>query len=323
MVIVIIFVPVNWCICRSVMSENGLYTIGMTQFRQMFPPGDIVGIGEDLCVADLRYGSGSLAFVRHPFRFDGYMAVFCISGSLKVLINLKEFEVRERSLFVNIPGNILSVPDTGGCPLEDLHFIVVAMSASYMSTLKFDMDKLFSEGLSLLDNPCIILSDEEKEVAGRYLDLFSHVVKSSLIYKRECVSSLVSSLFYLAGGALEKRIAAAGRSAPCVKGRGVELLEAFIRLVAEYHTSERSIRFYAEKLFLTPKYLARVIRDTSGRTASDWIDSYVLLEARNMLKYSGMTIKEIVAGLNFPDVPSFSRFFRSRTGMTPAQYRKS
>ena len=46
-------------------------------------------------------------------------------------------------------------------------------------------------------------------------------------------------------------------------------------------------------------------------------------EAKNLLKYSGTTIKEIVFKLNFPNQSVFYKFFKARTGMTPTEYRNS
>ena len=69
-----------------------------------------------------------------------------------------------------------------------------------------------------------------------------------------------------------------------------------------------------------PKSIAKT---ASGRSAPEWIDSYVILEAKNLLKYSDITIKEIVYRLNFPNQSVFYKFFKARTGMTPSEYRNS
>ena len=106
-------------------------------------------------------------------------------------------------------------------------------------------------------------------------------------------------------------------------GRSRMLFEQFIRLVADYHMQYRNVGFYADKLCLTPKYLSRLIKNATGKSAPEWIDAYVILEAKNLLKYSNNTIKEIVYKLNFPNQSVFYKFFKVRTGMTPSEYRKS
>ena len=86
-------------------------------------------------------------------------------------------------------------------------------------------------------------------------------------------------------------------------------------------TCSRSVGFYAGQLNLTPKYLTTIIRKTSGRTAVQWIDDYVVLEAKNLLKYSTMSIQEISYYLNFPNQSFFGKYFKNHTGMTPTAYR--
>jgi AraC-like DNA-binding protein len=101
------------------------------------------------------------------------------------------------------------------------------------------------------------------------------------------------------------------------------LADRFVNLVSEYFAQYRNVGFYADKLCMTPKYLSRVVREVTGRSAPEWIDSYVILEAKNLLKYSGLPIKEVVFKLNFPNQSVFYKFFKARTGMTPSEYRNS
>ena len=174
-----------------------------------------------------------------------------------------------------------------------------------------------------MNNPCIILTGEERAIAKKYLDLASDILKSNLMYKRECISSLLSSLFYLDGGVIEKRMKdAQARKDVSKLDRSKVIFDRFISVVSEYHTQERGVAFYADKLCLTPKYLSKLVKSASGRSAPDWIDAYVMLEAKNMLKYSDIPIKEIVSRLNFPNPSTFHKFFKAKTGITPLQYRK-
>jgi AraC-like DNA-binding protein len=100
-----------------------------------------------------------------------------------------------------------------------------------------------------------------------------------------------------------------------------QVFERFIALVNEYHCSERGMAFYADKLCLTPKYLSKLIKQASGKSAPEWIDNFVILEAKNLLKYTNLAIKEIVFQLHFPNQSVFYKFFKAHTGMTPSEYR--
>ena len=187
------------------MGKEFLHTIDIVKFRNAFPVSDTVGIGDDFFVLDMRYDS-CLDVLMHPCRLDAYLAFFCIGGSLKFSINLREFEVGENTLAVNIPGNILQVTRLDETGKDNLHFVVAAMSREYVSRMHIDVGRLFSEGMTLLDNPAVTLTAEERKIAGNYFDLVHNVLTSPLLYKRECVSSLVSSVFYLVAGVLSRNI---------------------------------------------------------------------------------------------------------------------
>ena len=79
--------------------------------------------------------------------------------------------------------------------------------------------------------------------------------------------------------------------------------------------------FYAKQLNITPKYLSSVVKEVSGKTAARWIDESVILEAKALLKYSGMSIQEIAYYLNFPNQSFFGSYFKRNTGMSPSQYK--
>ena len=61
----------------------------------------------------------------------------------------------------------------------------------------------------------------------------------------------------------------------------------------------------------------------SGRTAGDYIDELVIVEAKNLLRDPSLTIAQVADRLYFTDQFIFSKFFKRYTGITPSDYRKS
>lgn len=84
-----------------------------------------------------------------------------------------------------------------------------------------------------------------------------------------------------------------------------EQFRQFMHLVSEYCKQERSVTFYAGKMCLSSKHLSAVVKKVSGRTAGEWIDSLVVLEAKVLLKSSDASIQEIAEELHFAN-QSFS-----------------
>lgn len=279
-------------------------------------------LSDDLFVAEMHYET-KMDIIEYPCRFHGYMAFFCIKGEFEVEINLKKFTIRKDSMFIYTPGNIVRVTNIDPQEKESVHFVVVAISEDLMSSTRFDFSKLYNESLRLLESPCVVINENERELCRKYFDLIQEVSKIRMPNMRESVAALISSIFYLMGAMWTDRLTAAKKNGgEEVSTRSKIVLEDFLLLVRDYHTKERSLSFYADKLYLTPKYLSKLIKSVSGKSAHEWIDSFVILEAKNLLKYSDMSIKSIVYELNFPNQTTFYRFFKTKTGMTPSEYRK-
>lgn len=301
------------------MTTDTLHTISMARFKSLFPSAPYVGIGDDFFVMDIRFTEKNQP-LGHPCRFDGFLLLYCVKGHIRLNVNLTEYDLDEGMTFLNVPGNIVRVNELVNTAKEDVRYLCMAMSREFVKDLRFDVNKIFKEGMAMLENPSARLNDEEKGIMEQNVSLITKVVKSDFPYRRDVLNSLISSVFYMLMGVWSNRTE---NNAAQQSTRSRMIFDKFIKLVTEYHTMYRNVGFYADKLCLTPKYLSKLIKAATGRSAPEWIDSYVILEAKNLLKYSNSTVKEIVYKLNFPNQSVFYKFFKARTGMTPTEYRNN
>ena len=302
-----------------IMNDGILSNVNISHLREAFKDSPQIGIDDDFSIIDMRLRRKSRT-LNFPFRFEGIILVWCIKGAISVSINLNDYILEEDTLFICMPGNIFKLNEIVGDD-EDLHYVCVAMSKEFAANQKLDVNKTFSNAMSLLDNPSVPILPEEAVLMGGYLDMMGNVLKSDLAYRREAVQSLWISMLYVIAAMLDRRAKLAGDVSHTNRSR--MLFEQFIGLVAKYHTQYRNVAFYADQLCLTPKYMSKLIKTATGKSAPEWIDAYVILEAKNLLKYSSDNIKQIVFKLNFPNQSVFYKFFKSRTGMTPSEYRNS
>ena len=299
-----------------------MHNISLSEFRRFFPSCPSIGLGDDFFIMDIKFEEPHQS-LSHPCRLDGYMLIYCINGHIRLNVNLNEYDLKDGMAFFNIPGNLLRVNELVNTQGEGLHYFCVAMSKSFVNELKIDMNKLFTEGMSLLEHPSVVMDPKEKETAGKYMELLGNLLESDMPYKREAIYSVMSSVFYMLSGIWARQASDLRENASVATNRSRMIFDQFIKLVSQNYARHRNVGFYADKLCLTPKYLSKLIKDTSGRSAPEWIDSYVVLEAKNLLKYSNAAIKEIVYTLNFPNQSVFYKFFKARTGLTPSEYRNS
>jgi len=276
----------------------------------------------DLFLADLRYDA-VMEFLRHPARFDGYLAFFCVKGSFDIEINLRRYSVGEGSMILYVPGYLARVLEMSQEEKSELRFVVMAVSRDLMSSIAVDFTKLYEDSIRFFHNPCVKLGESERGLLKRYFELACEIAPISAGGVKESVVLLISSAFSLMGALWQERLKSARMDSPEHRSaRAGVIFEDFILLVREHHTRERCLTFYADKLCLSPKYLSKAVRAASGKSAHDWINDFVVIEAKNMLRYSDMNIKAIVCELNFPNQTAFYRFFKVNTGLTPSEYRK-
>lgn len=97
--------------------------------------------------------------------------------------------------------------------------------------------------------------------------------------------------------------------------------DRFLTLVQEHFRTERFLDFYARKMEVTPKHLSRTVKSQTGFTAVEWIEKFVILEAKVLLKSSNLNIQQIADELNFTSQSFFGKYFKKFTGMSPKEFR--
>lgn len=107
------------------------------------------------------------------------------------------------------------------------------------------------------------------------------------------------------------------------EGPSSDLVREFNYLVEKHFREKHSVAEYAELLFKSPKTLSNVFAKLSDRTPLQFIQDRIMLEAKRLLGYTDKAIKEIAYELGYDDVQSFSRFFRSQSGISPTEFRAS
>ncbi|UKB81060.1 helix-turn-helix domain-containing protein [Chryseobacterium sp. MEBOG07] len=107
-----------------------------------------------------------------------------------------------------------------------------------------------------------------------------------------------------------------------VTNREDELTTSFFKLVQDHFKEEHNVQFYADKLFISRKYLTKVINKTVFKSPREIIHQVLAVEARLLLRNPNLNIGEVASQLKFSDQASFSKFFKKHVGRSPLEYRK-
>ncbi|MEM6376630.1 MAG: helix-turn-helix transcriptional regulator [Bacteroidota bacterium] len=100
-----------------------------------------------------------------------------------------------------------------------------------------------------------------------------------------------------------------------------ELFLQFQELVAEKYALTRSANEYAVLLNMTFRQLKNLCHNFTGKSAKEYINDYIILEAKRWLVTTGLPIKRIAYECGFSEATNFLKFFKKHTGLTPSKFR--
>lgn len=250
-----------------------------------------------------------------PFKVDMSMTIIYDSGEAVFKIDMHKYHIKAPAVIIIMVGQTCELISYS----NDLQGRAIVMSNTFTDSMFVGSDGGYTHKLysSMINNPLINL-DKDQNVFSEYFQLLKNIVQSpNSEYKIDAVRHLTLAMFY--GYSHMKH-----DMSSYTKGthRYNDIYSAFLEAVGNHFKKEREVGFYADKLCITAKHLSQVIKEMSGRTASDIIEDYVITEIKALLLSTNMTIQQISDYLNFPSQSVFGKYVKRVTGKSPKEYRK-
>lgn len=250
-----------------------------------------------------------------PTLIDGFIALVMMQGTARVSIGTEQYDLKPNTLLYVHDESIVKTVECS----EDARAYVVAFSQKFISNVPVDVATSLPVYMRLGKWPCMELSDNDiSELRQLFLLIKTMLESDKNKYKSDIIHTLFTTVFYILSDIDQRNV----EEERMRHGRCGLIFERFMSLLKTYHKSERSVGFYAREMNITPKYLSSVVKEVSGKTAARWIDEYVILEAKTLLKYSSMSIQEIAYALNFSSQSFFGKYFKQHTGSSPSRFKR-
>lgn len=268
-------------------------------------------LSRDFLIFD-NFTAAMLPSVTKPAKLTASVSIYVRQGNFKAAINLMTYEM-DGPAIVNIKCG------------ETLQLIRVSpdFSASFVM-----MSKNFAEDVFLHVNDMQNLSAISRhpvfriplDIAPKFDNLYDslHQVSADInnpqVLKtlRHCIIAFYYRYAYRVFEFTEDSSDSAQR-----------LSDRFLMLVRDYFKTERFLDFYAGQLGVTAKHLSRTVKQQTGFSAASWIERFLILEAKVLLKSTNLTVQQISDNLNFPTQSFFGKYFKKNVGLSPKAYRNS
>ena len=263
--------------------------------------------------------SGGARFNQAPSSLNKYLIndtiviLLCLKGQARFNVRFKEYLLTENS-FIAIGAGI---PFYYTEKSDDITVNIITITESGFDKLVQGLIKIYFNRM-LNESPLHSIPEEKMKMCGYIHEYLKNFVKTNDNYfKKQIIRSYLNILFYESCNIM---LHEPNNRLPRDRHKE-DIAENFIRLLEKNFRNSRKVEFYAKELNITPKYLSATVKESTGKTASAWIDEYTIMEARTMLRNGTSTIQEISYDLGFSTPSHFSKFFKDKTGRTPKQER--
>lgn len=269
----------------------------------------------DIQLPDYVYGDNG--YIPFPFKLTFTAAIVCVQGELNAIINQRLLSVSRGGVIIaqfgSIVENLTSSPD--------LKTISMAFTESKEGWGANHLAEKLGNWFVHRSVPFSLQLDESQ--LQRYLNLYTPIkvfyddtpapLKGEII--KGLISISIASFLSFSQSSLDGAFNSRSES------RQEEVFLRFMDDLQLYASRERSVKFYSDRLCISPKYFSKLVRQASGKLPMEHIQQRVIIEAKTLLCTTDMTISEIADTLNFPTDSFFCRYFKHETGCSPSEYR--
>lgn len=259
-------------------------------------------------IADIERLFPRESLVRNTSR--GLCFVMSVTGEATVEIDNRPYRLCPGVLLTLLPGHVLQTVSRG----DHFRCLLLSVPFEFMNDFPYMLQSCISEKMEQM--PYLQLSpDEQSLLTENYRAVARHYPHTSHSSYRE----IMRCLFFVFTA--EVCAIYSNRQIRVSATRYEEMTGSFFGLLhAAFHT-HRDAAFYAGQLCITPRHLAKVIRQTTGQVPSYWIADFTIRELKSLLCSTSLTVTQLADRLNFPDSSFLARYFRRNTGMSPQEYR--
>ena len=247
--------------------------------------------------------------------------VYCAAGNLQLTLNDNVYLLKSQDYILCQAGQ--HVKDY--MMSQDVEFKMLVFTTAAISNSLFLKDAIWNISGLLEQSPKQHLSDEEGEIIEHYYELTKiHMNKDDdQKYNHDIIKLLFQALVMEFFKITDAKIKMDGLpNSTADKSQNGVLFRRFVELLTANDGKIRTVQKAGEMLNVSPKYLSKVISKSGGKTAMQYIHDYTMEAILYRLKYTDLSIKEIVVDMDFPNISFFGRFVKSMLGMSPREYRE-
>lgn len=248
-----------------------------------------------------------------PFTTSFMTISLNLKGWAKAECDMRKVVFNKHDIAVLAPNHVLCARETSA----DYHAMLIVIAPTFQQELKRRFPAIYRDLNHYQYRQDIPLTDEQFLLIHNIFRVIQGISTSTAHHRKFMLGNMLETLFLMLSEYRQQNGIAEHQPT-----MNEEMFNRFHQDIVEHYTESREVKFYAEKQNLSAKYFATAIKNLTGITAHEWINNYVVIQAKKLLLHQRqINIQQIASQLGFSDQAVFSRFFRNITGMSPSKYK--
>lgn len=248
--------------------------------------------------------------------YSDYLAhTICLAGHCSFSFNDRNFELKEGDLMIVRKGKLIERVR----PSADFGVKVLYATPQFINLCTPQSNYGTKGSIALFLNPVMRLTDEQRFVCERdfrwieyRLGQTDHNFYDELL--RNAVQAAILDFFDFHSKLF-------GESS--ISTQNAAIMYKFLSMLENgSYRHNREVKYYADAICVTPKYLSEVSKKVSGFAANYWINRYTILDISRLLRDKSLSFVQISDMFGFSSPAYFSRYVQNYLGVNPSEYRE-
>ncbi|MEM7549892.1 MAG: helix-turn-helix domain-containing protein [Bacteroidota bacterium] len=252
--------------------------------------------------------------IHDPHRHDYYTILMVSEAKGTHKIDFNTYQLGSSQVYFVSPGQVHQVAEENR-PKGS----VITFSKDFL--IQNGINECFIIDLNLFrgygDSPPVQFNKEQFSLLEEHVKNMYDCFQGNSSFKLEAVSAHLKLFLIVCNDALPQPDYTNAQAYQT----SIDLIRKFKLLVENHFKSNHRVGFYADQMNISSDYLNKVVKNSIGISAKDYILDRLLIAAKRELIYSSISSKEIGYNLGFSDPAYFSNFFKKLTGQSVTDYR--
>lgn len=256
--------------------------------------------------------------------FDFYFISLKKNIGGKIKYGQQSYDFDEGVMFFIAPGQVFGIARTPGPPLIDKSGWLLLIHPDFLWNTALTKAIRRYEYFSYAIDEALFVSKKEEDTLMAIIRNIEREYHTNIdTFSQNIIISQIETLLNYSERFYHRQFLTRKRAGHQVLTQLEDLFSAYFSQGNPSNRGLPTVQYFAGQMAISPKYLSNMLKALTGQTVQQLIHDKLIGKAKEMLSATRMSVSEIAYELGFEYPQSFSKLFKSKTSLSPLDFRRS